>query len=655
MQNRCLTILVAWAVWFGFTQALATAQTSPLPQSWWGFASAKPAPAPSQQVVQASCNSISRQPQLLPAMPVAAGLGVEDRGFRVALNRVGSALVLAQRGAYFAARTELKTALYEWAEARDIREQSSRHTRALNEGLTALDELDDLAQRTTGPVEVDYATIIAHHRTPVLKGETSQSVHGKREIYQAYCGYAEKQLGMVFSGQSAIAGGLRALAKIYEIVEKELPGLIPLADLKAMAFYATALSADPGNSQIANDFGVFMAQSGELQQARSILEYGLANRRHPNNLHNLAVVYQQLGYVEQAALVQQEANKSQPPAGSEPARELIKWVDPLTMAKMADEQRLAAENVWSPYAQGDYVGQARLAHVPNYRLRVDDQLEFVFRQVRTVTPKPYRLTVGDEVRVQSLSKPAELTNDRLVIQPDGTVSLGLLGQVAAAGSTVDELRQRLDEAYKKYFESPMIIVTPVKVNTRVQDFLDSVQRWGTGGGQVRAATVMPDGGIALPEIGVVHVQGLTVAQLDLELNERYRMVLEGIGVTPTLMQRAALYVYVLGEVHQAGRFPLVAPTTVSQAITLAGSWNNGANLRNIIVLRRGEGWQLMGCKISVNDILYGRTVCPRCDIWLADSDVVIVPKSDLLRTDDFINLLFTRGIYSVLPATFTFY
>ena len=111
----------------------------------------------------------------------------------------------------------------------------------------------------------------------------------------------------------------------------------------------------------------------------------------------------------------------------------------------------------------------------------------------------------------------------------------------------------------------------------------------------------------------------------------------------------------LGEVHQAGRFPLVAPTTVSQAITLAGSWNNGANLRNIIVLRRGEGWQLMGCKISVNDILYGRTVCPRCDIWLADSDVVIVPKSDLLRTDDFINLLFMRGIYSVLPATFTFY
>ena len=367
---------------------------------------------------------------------------------------------------------------------------------------------------------------------------------------------------------------------------------------------------------------MLLAQSEESQQARSILEYGLANQRHPTNLHNLAVVYQQLGYVEKAAFAQQEADRSQPKAAAEPARELVKWVDPATMAKVAEEQVLPGGNLWSPYAQGDYVGQARIAPIANYRLRVNDQLEFVFRQVRTVTPKPYRLTVGDEIRVQSLSKPAELTSDRLIIQPDGTVSLSLLGQVPVAGSTVGEVRERLEQAYKKFFESPTIIVTPSKVNTHVQDFLDSVQRWGTGGGQVRAATVMPDGGIALPEIGVVHAQGLTVAQLDLELNERYRAILEGIGVTPTVMQRAALYVYVLGEVRQPGRFPLVAPTTVSQAIAMAGSWNNGGNLRNIIVLRPGEGWQLMGCKINVNDILSGRKVCPRNDIWVADSDVI---------------------------------
>jgi len=653
MQDWRLTIALAWAVSLGFMQALARAQTSTPPETRCGFALAEPAPASSQRPTLVSGNPISPEPKFLPMTWGGVGLGAADRGFQLALNRVGCGIGLAQRGAYFAARAELKAALVEWAEALDAREQSSRYTRALNEGFIALDEIDDLAYPAAAPDEPDYIKIIVHHRTPVLKGDASQSVIGRREAQQRYCSYAEKQMTMVFSGQAGIAEGLRALARIHEILTQERPSLIKLTDLKAMTFYAVALSADPGSSRIANDFSVLLARSGELQQARSVLEYSLANRRHPTNLHNLAIVYQQLGFVEKAALTQQESDRIQPKAAAEPARELIKWVDPLTMARISDEQRLAG-NIWSPYAQGDYVGQARAAHVANYRLRVDDQLEFVFRQVRSVQPKPYRLTVGDEIRVQSLSKPAEVTSDRLIIQPDGTVSLGLLGQVPVAGSTVDDVRARLDQAYKKYFESPAITVTPVKVNTRVQDFLDSVQRWGTGGGQVRAATVMPDGGIALPEIGVVPAQGLTVAQLDVELNERYRSVLDGIGVTPTLMQRAGLYVYVLGEVHQPGRFQLVAPTTVSQAIALAGSWNNGAYLRNIIVLRRGESWQLMGCKINVNDILRGYTVCPRNDIWVADSDVIILPKDNLLRTDDFINLLFTRGIYSVFPATFTF-
>ncbi len=34
---------------------------------------------------------------------------------------------------------------------------------------------------------------------------------------------------------------------------------------------------------------------------------------------------------------------------------------------------------WQAYAQGEYVGHARLAHVPEYRLRVDDQLDMLYR------------------------------------------------------------------------------------------------------------------------------------------------------------------------------------------------------------------------------------------------------------------------------------
>jgi hypothetical protein len=49
---------------------------------------------------------------------------------------------------------------------------------------------------------------------------------------------------------------------------------------------------------------------------------------------------------------------------------------------------------WQPYAQGEYVGHARQAHVGEYRLRVDDQLEFVFRLTREETSHPYQLNVA---------------------------------------------------------------------------------------------------------------------------------------------------------------------------------------------------------------------------------------------------------------------
>ena len=34
---------------------------------------------------------------------------------------------------------------------------------------------------------------------------------------------------------------------------------------------------------------------------------------------------------------------------------------------------------------------------------------------------------------------------------------------------------------------------------------------------------------------------------------------------------------------------------------------------------------------------------------MGDADLIIVPKSKLLRADNFIDLVFTRGLYGVVP------
>ena len=123
-------------------------------------------------------------------------------------------------------------------------------------------------------------------------------------------------------------------------------------------------------------------------------------------------------------------------------------------------------NEFSQYGQGEYVGRARLEHVPSYRLRVDDELEFVYRLTREETTHPYEINVGDEIRIESFADP---NLDRtLIVQPDGTVTLRLLGQVRATRHTVSDLRNALEDLYKQFYKVPSITVTPIKVNTKLE-------------------------------------------------------------------------------------------------------------------------------------------------------------------------------------------
>ena len=107
---------------------------------------------------------------------------------------------------------------------------------------------------------------------------------------------------------------------------------------------------------------------------------------------------------------------------------------------------------------------------------------------------------------------------------------------------------------------------------------DSI-RSGVVGGQGVRVRITPEGTIWLPAIGTVPAQGLTLEELKTEMDLRYAATISGIEITPVLAERAPRFCYVLGEVRIPGRYVLEGPTTVMQAIAMAGSWNVGANLR----------------------------------------------------------------------------
>ncbi len=314
---------------------------------------------------------------------------------------------------------------------------------------------------------------------------------------------------------------------------------------------------------------------------------------------------------------------------------------------------------WHGYAQGDYVGHARLPHVPAYHIRVDDQLAFVFRLTREESSRPYEIQVGDQIRVESLtgdqigdnriSPEDDNLGRELIIQPDGTISLPLLGQVRAAGMTIDGLRAHLEQRYRTYYKVPAITITPLAVNTRLEDLLASVDaRQGEGGLQLQVI-VTPAGKIYMPGLGAICAQGLTLEELKQEIDARYAAEIPGVEVTPILVQRAARYVFVLGEVAQPGQFEMNGPTTLMGALALAGSWNQGANLRQVVVFRRDPTWRLVATTLDIRGALYGRRPTPADEIWLSDRDVVVVTKQPIQGINEVINQYFTRGLYALFP------
>ncbi|HEX5102918.1 MAG TPA: polysaccharide biosynthesis/export family protein, partial [Pirellulaceae bacterium] len=233
-----------------------------------------------------------------------------------------------------------------------------------------------------------------------------------------------------------------------------------------------------------------------------------------------------------------------------------------------------------------------------------------------------------------------------------TVDLMLIGQARVVGRSAEDVRDDLNQRYKKFYKVADINVTRLKTQTRLEDLRAAVDSRFFSGGQGKRVRVTPEGTISLPSIGVVPAQGLSLDEVKAEVDARYSEVVDGLEVTPILAQRAPRFIYVVGEVRNPGRFDLQGPTTVMQSIALAGGWNNGGNLRQIVVFRRAEDWRLLATKIDIRGGLYGERPAPSDEIWLRDSDVVVVPKMPIQRFDDVAELIFARGIYRVLPVGF---
>lgn len=251
-----------------------------------------------------------------------------DRHSRVAYD-------LAGRGAYYAARAEFTEAMRMVAQGLDDEQQTTRHTRALTAGLTAVGEVQDFlpARHRLGPAR-DVTQIVAAHITPVLKGSTEGV--SAAEATKCYFTFAQEQLALAMDREIAGSMALHGLGKVHLALAGQNRSHMPAPESKAMTFYQAALLVDPANYLASNDLGVLLARSGYYPEARMALEHSVAIRPQAAGWQNLAQVYRRLGDVNRASRAEtlaQSAGRAESATRKHTTAGQVEWVDPQAFAQ----------------------------------------------------------------------------------------------------------------------------------------------------------------------------------------------------------------------------------------------------------------------------------------------------------------------------------
>lgn len=130
--------------------------------------------------------------------------------------------------------------------------------------------------------------------------------------------------------------------------------------------------------------------------------------------------------------------------------------------------------------------------------------------------------------------------------------------------------------------------------------------------------VRPDGKISLPIVGDVQAEGLTPNRLKAALTQALMDYVESPDVTVYIQQVNSKSYRVSGFVNRPGRFPLVTPIRVYQAIADAGGFREFAKTKEVIIMR-GPTTRI---KFNADDYRKGKN--PDSNIFIENGDIIEV-------------------------------
>lgn len=222
----------------------------------------------------------------------------------------------------------------------------------------------------------------------------------------------------------------------------------------------------------------------------------------------------------------------------------------------------------------------------------------------------------------------------VLVRPDGWVTFPLIGNIRAAGKTVDRLQREIAKRLRKYFSDPVVTVSVLKVVGNkvyvigevktpgeyiVGHYVDVMQALALAGGLTPTA--------AENQIKIVRKErGLDIVfYFDYEAVKQGRDLEQNITLKPgdkVLVLKAVNKIYVIGQVESAGEYQIERDVDILQALALAGGLTPYALQKKIKILRK-KGNKKVVFTFDYEAVKQGRKL--KQNITLKDGDVVVVP------------------------------
>jgi len=238
---------------------------------------------------------------------------------------------------------------------------------------------------------------------------------------------------------------------------------------------------------------------------------------------------------------------------------------------------------------------------PDYRISPGDVLDVLYQVKSWVEQPEFKIAVDHVVSVRFIHYP-EL-NETQRVRPDGNISLAYLGSVRVIDKTVEELTAELKEQFSNHLREADLYVVLEEFRGAIKELKTDLRTAPRG--LSRLVTVRPDGYATFAMLGDISVAGQTVPAVAKILDERYQSILPGLSADLFLEKHTGSRIYVFGEVNKPGSYQILRPTSIFEAVSMAGSVRSSARIDAAMIFRQKRG-KLLATRVDLKKVMIPR-------------------------------------------------